>query len=297
MKPAFTVACISLKSVWQAVFLRSALTALLLAPLVTLHASNPSLPVFILVGQSNMTGADSESSDTIPGSEIGDERVLFWNRAAWSGVEWENDTAFHSLRVQKTGGYCADIIGPEFAFAREMQAKGGLTRLAIVKVSFPGSDLAVDWRKEPSMGKRAYAALQEEITQAMEALAARQEKPEVKAFLIHQGISDAVTEAKAAAYEANLKQFIANLRTEFAKPETPIVLARENTSPHMKPELMEQVRASIVRVGENTPRTAWINVDDLDRVKGHHFTAAAQMQIGKRYATALIDLLSAKHSR
>jgi hypothetical protein len=33
MKPTLTVACISLKSVWQAVLLRPALTALLLAPL------------------------------------------------------------------------------------------------------------------------------------------------------------------------------------------------------------------------------------------------------------------------
>jgi hypothetical protein len=268
------------------------LTALLLAPLAALKAADTSLPVFILVGQSNMTGADSESSATIPGSESGDKNVLFWNRAAWNGVEWENDVEFHPLRVQKTGGYCADIIGPEFAFAREMQGKGGFQRLAIVKVSFPGSDLAVDWRREPAMGKRAYAALQEEMSQALQALAARDERPEVKAILIHQGISDAATESKAEAYEANLRQFLARLRADFAKPETPIVLARENASPLMKPELMEQVRATIVRVAESTPRTAWINVDDLDRVKGHHFTAAAQMEIGKRYATALIGLLA-----
>ena len=267
-----------------------ALVALLMAPLAALKAADTSLPVFILVGQSNMTGADSESSATIPGSESGDKLVLFWNRAAWNGVEWENDSEFHPLHVQKTGGYCADIIGPEFAFARAMQRKGGLAHLAIVKVSFPGSDLAVDWRKEPAMGQRAHAALQEEMTQAMQALTVRQETPEVKAILIHQGISDAATEAKAAAYETNLRRFIAQLRADFAKPETPIVLARENVSPLMKPELMEQVRATIVRVAESTPRSAWINVDGLQRVKGHHFTAAAQMEIGRRYATALIGL-------
>jgi len=38
MKHTLTVACISLKSAWQAVFLRSALTALLLAPLLALQA-------------------------------------------------------------------------------------------------------------------------------------------------------------------------------------------------------------------------------------------------------------------
>jgi hypothetical protein len=94
--------------------------ALLLSPLAALSAADTSLPVFLLVGQSNMTGADSEASATTPGSASGDTNVLFWNRAGWNGVEWENDTEFHSLRVQKTAGYCADIIGPEFAFAREM---------------------------------------------------------------------------------------------------------------------------------------------------------------------------------
>jgi len=45
MKPSLTVACISLKSPWQAVSLRSALTALLLAPLAALHAAETLLPL------------------------------------------------------------------------------------------------------------------------------------------------------------------------------------------------------------------------------------------------------------
>jgi hypothetical protein len=39
MKHTITIACTILKSIWQAVFLRSALTALLLAPLAALHAA------------------------------------------------------------------------------------------------------------------------------------------------------------------------------------------------------------------------------------------------------------------
>jgi hypothetical protein len=40
MKPTLTVACFHLKSAWQAVFLRSALIALLIAPLASLHAAD-----------------------------------------------------------------------------------------------------------------------------------------------------------------------------------------------------------------------------------------------------------------
>ncbi len=44
MKPTLIVACISWKSAWQALLLRSALTALLLAPLGVLHAADTSTP-------------------------------------------------------------------------------------------------------------------------------------------------------------------------------------------------------------------------------------------------------------
>jgi hypothetical protein len=44
MKHTLTVACFFLKSAWQAVFLRSALTALLIAPLAALHAAD-SAPI------------------------------------------------------------------------------------------------------------------------------------------------------------------------------------------------------------------------------------------------------------
>ena len=48
MKTTFAVDCIFLNSVWQAVFLRSSLTALLLAPLGALHAGRtlPGVPRF-----------------------------------------------------------------------------------------------------------------------------------------------------------------------------------------------------------------------------------------------------------
>ncbi len=44
MKPTLTVACFFLKSAWQAVSLRSVLTALLLAPLAELQASHFKTP-------------------------------------------------------------------------------------------------------------------------------------------------------------------------------------------------------------------------------------------------------------
>ncbi len=262
-------------------------------PVVQTFAADAPLPVFILVGQSNMTGADSAVSPTIPGSKAGDASVLFWNRSAYQGNEWENDFAFHPLRVQNSSPYGGDIIGPEFGFARQMQATAGMKRMAIVKVSFPSTSLAGEWKKAPAASGFAYAALQEEMAQAMKALRDAGQTPRVMAILVHQGISDALhDEAMAMAYGDNLRVFINNVRSEFAERETPVVLARENMSPLPKPEQMQTIRQSTVRVAESTPKMAWIDVDGLERVKGHHFTAAAQMEIGRRYAAACIALLA-----
>jgi hypothetical protein len=215
--------------------------------------SSEPLPLFILVGQSNMTGADSDTDASTPGQVGGDANVLFWNRSAYQGIQWENDDQFRPLRIQNSAPYGGLIIGPEFGFVRQMQASGKMARLAIVKVSFPSTSMAAEWQ----IGGFAYKALREEMEQALTALKQAGEQPVVCGFLVHQGISDALHGgAMAMNYRERLSDFIARIRSDFATPTTPVVLARENLSPIAKPVLMEIVRASIVAVAEATPATA-----------------------------------------
>ena len=54
-------------------------------------AKDRSIPTFLLLGQSNMTGADSVSSPEFPGNDESDASVLFWNRSGWQGKTWEDD--------------------------------------------------------------------------------------------------------------------------------------------------------------------------------------------------------------
>ena len=99
----------------------------------------------------------------------------------------------------------------------------------------------------------------------------------------------------ARNYRERLRDFIQRLRSDFAAPETPVVLARENLSPLVKAVFMEIVRDSIVAVASSTTAAAWIDVDDLQRVKGHHFTALSQMEIGRRYAIQMNNLINSPH--
>ena len=250
------------------------------------------LPLFVLVGQSNMTGADSAIDPGTPGQNSGDAEILFWNRSAYQGIQWENDAQFGPLRVQNSAPYGGQIIGPEFGFARQMQASGKMAHMAVVKVSFPSTSMAADWQS----GGFAYRALREEMEQAVGALKQAGERPVVYGFLVHQGISDAFhDESMARNYRERLRDFIQRLRSDFAAPETPVVLARENLSPLVKAVFMEIVRDSIVAVASSTTAAAWIDVDDLQRVKGHHFTALSQMEIGRRYAIEMNNLMNSPH--
>lgn len=252
------------------------------------------IPTFLFVGQSNMTGADSVATPELT-KLCGEEwNARFWNRSAWQGKEWENDSEFHGLRVQKTAGYCADVIGPEVGFIQALRSRGEKREVVLLKVSFPGSDLAADWKKGSEQGIKAYAALQEEFEQASKELAKQNLKPNVVGIFVHQGISDAhdgngfTAAQKSAAYPENLTKFIADIRHDFASPNTPVVLARENISPF---EFVDRksllfVRETVVDSSNKISSVAWIDVDDLERVQGHHFTAAAQMTIGKRFEEA-----------
>ena len=88
MKHNLTIACINLRSAWQAVFLRSALTALLLAPLAALDAADSPKPapkpnvVFIL--------ADDQRFDTI--AALGNPIIKTPNldRLVRNGVSFRN---------------------------------------------------------------------------------------------------------------------------------------------------------------------------------------------------------------
>lgn len=266
--------------------------ALALNGIATEPKPTEPLPVYLLLGQSNMTGADSAVADTVPGTQPEDSKVLFWNRAAYQGKVWENDDAFGPLRVQSSAPYGGQIIGPEFGFVRELRSLGEGRRMAIIKISFPSTSMASEWAEQGF----AYRALQAEMTQAIAASQAAGEQPVVRGILVHQGISDALHgEAKAQAYGQRLREFIARVRKAFAQPDTPVVLTRANLSPLAPRAHMEIVRAAIVATAEHAPHAAWINVDDLERVRGHHFTGAAQMEIGRRYAAALLRLSRPAH--
>lgn len=186
------------------------------------------------------------------------------------------------------------VHGPEVGFARALAA-AGWKDVALIKVH---ANFGRDVESWP-WGKGG--ALHDVWTQFVDAriaeLKADGSQVQVSGFLWHQGIDDAIHGKLAAHYERNLTDLIGVLRTRYATPQTPFVLARSVNSRMVQrtpdPEgksPMSVVRRAQVTVGETVPFATWVDVDDLPNVNTHHFSADSQLIIGQRYGAAFLKL-------
>lgn len=276
---------------------------LLLAAASCLSAQGASeqreLVVFLFAGQSNMAGADSVVSDP-PGFQQteADKGTLFTTaplpeaEKAREYYPWGDIRGHHGSPPGKL------VHGPEVGFARELY-RAGWRNVAIIKVFGNFSRDAARWPWGPD------GALYERWTRFADArladLQTQGYRYRVTGFVWHQGIDDAIHGRLAASYEQNLRGLVTALRRRYGDEGTPFVLARSVRSPiavattdsgHDGP--MDVVRRAQVSVGTAAPHAGWIDVDDLRKVNGHHFTAEAQLAIGKRIAGRFLGLVKAR---
>jgi hypothetical protein len=244
--------------------------------------------VFLLAGQSNMAGADSYIEDP-PGfvPTEADRRTLFTCAPLPGGTKSRNYAPWGEIR----GHHCkGDKLshGPEVGFVRRLHEKGW-RNLAVIKVwaNFGRDVRTWPWADGGDLYKPWCAFVDERIQE----LKQHGYECRVVGFVWHQGIDDAIHPALSASYENNLAALIGVLRKRYADDKTPFVLARSVNSPIARRatgdgerDPMAVVRRAQVAVAKSVPRCGWINVDDLPNVVEHHFSAASQVVIGRRFA-------------
>ncbi len=118
-------------------------------------------------------------------------------------------------------------------------------------------------------------------------------------FCWMQGEKDAKT-GLAAAYEASLKQLIANLRRDLEQPNLNFVIGRlSDHSPAAKSQAgWDQVREIHVKIANEDERGAWVDTDDLnDKEKNGvkrddlHYTKEGYALFGRRLARQAVKLI------
>ena len=262
---------------------------LFLALAITAPATDTQKPlkVFILIGTSNMMGFGANIGQLPADLKQPQKDVLVYQENAWVPLklgEWKQ-------------------AGPEHSFAQAMTKYLG-EPVGIIKVVKPfnkgekkpsNETLAILW--SPDDPQSRYAQLVQLVKEIQ-----KQRPIVVTGICWDQSGRDTVKEETAKAYSKNMTHLIESMRRDFGDPALPFVCALDNTHPG-KPDgfpYMDMVREA--QISMKVPAFRTFDQNDLPRVMdtakedyekhNDHFTTAGEVESGKRYAAAMMELLN-----
>lgn len=196
---------------------------------------------------------------------------------------------------------------PEESFLPAVQKALPGDELIVVHVAINGQQIRMwlkDWKPPEGMaaanGKevrldgngRLYASLMQQVNEALTG----KPKPDSVTFMWLQGEADARA-GYGAVYEASLRTVHANLVKDLGRSDVDWVIARiSDYGNDLKDELPDWnlIREIQVRIAESTPRSSWIDNDDLNgKRNGLHYPPDGYKQLGLRFADAAIALIKA----
>jgi hypothetical protein len=181
--------------------------------------------------------------------------------------------------------------GPEAQFAWRWRAAHGCAPLYVVKHARGDTGLAADpsqadW--SPASSGELFEAASAEVAAAKASLASNSVPVRVAAVLWMQGEKDASDSAKAAAYETNLRAFIAQVRTGWGDARTIFQIGQIDRLGAGYPGWPE-VREAQTRIADADDQVSLTDTDGFPRqpTDGLHLTAEAQVLLGDGFFEAL----------
>jgi hypothetical protein len=267
---------------------------LVTALLLFLHShAEAKAKVFILSGQSNMSGGGHVVEEGLKFDPAVGDKVQIWDACGeWGkrGIpgKW---TSLNQLQAIKKEARM-DMIGPEFGFAKAMSQLYPADEIHLIKVARGGT--AIDWWLPDAKGKEnGHTTLLTNLKNALEKINGEYE---IVGMLWMQGESDTKMQADAEAYQKKLERFVALMREATGKPELPFVIGRISSrileSKKFKMPFAKIVQSGQEAVAKNDKHAHVIVTDDLSlRSDLVHFDQAGQMGLGERFGDAMIKAL------
>jgi hypothetical protein len=239
----------------------------------------PPVDLYLLMGQSNMVGRDTAGL----GEQTPDLRILSWTTIGSS--PWR--AAREPLNADGSG------MGPGIPFAAALLAASGVsadTVIGLVQTAVGGTPLR-RWVKGGDLYEKA-------VFQARAALRAAQAvnpAARLRGVLWHQGESDCENKNDADTYEARLVKMFTDLRADLADltgaTAMPLPVVIGQLGDFVSFAHTETVRAALRNMPARLPAVAFVDAAGLpDKGDRLHFTAAAQQELGRRYAAAMRKL-------
>lgn len=195
---------------------------------------------------------------------------------AWQTVQPGYSVPTRSRRIDLP----SKTFGPEVSFAYTMNKTFGDRRpIAIIKVSRGGTNLRSDWSPEGYM----YKAMVVAVNDAMQALKKNGDTGTIRGMLWHQGESDS---RRLTDYQSELETLIANTRKLVGEPNLPILIGELAPT---KPEAFRSLQKTIADENEHVALVASTSLTTKDKT---HFDTLSQVELGKRFAKAMADMLA-----
>ncbi len=264
--------------------------------------------LILVAGQSNAVGFDAYASQLPADSH--DKEVLFWWRVGDPPPDSHDSTSsrqWTSLQPQPRGfplpktnvvprqyGNFAKPeggFGPEIGLARELRAMEGKP-LAIIKVAFSGTAMRTDWNPaDAGDGGACYRALISEAKSAIADARARGTKLNLRALVWVQGESDS-NPTDAPNYEQALTAMLAALRRDLAAPALIALLGVNTHFGNDKNPHVAKIVAAQRAIAAKDTRCVYVDTEGAETLKPNqtHFTAAGTLEVGRRFADALLAM-------
>ncbi|MCC7360279.1 MAG: hypothetical protein IT317_12420 [Anaerolineales bacterium] len=246
-------------------------------------ATPPPLPLLVFAGQSNMTGWITDVDDLSAEQQQTQAGVLFFGPNE-KGSTW---AALTPPTVYTNGLTLANPafhkgFGPEVSTGLQLLNFPGYGLVAEVKYAEPGTDLNFWWKP----GNATYNRMLTRVSAAKGALqgAYPDRTVYIAGFFWMQGESDAISTTLASQYQANLTNFIGQVRDDFGDASLPFVLGQILDGHHEA----GVVRAAQAQVAASVPNVRLVTTDDLphETQEGIHFTSAGIYGLGERFGAA-----------
>jgi hypothetical protein len=261
------------------------LTIIFIALIVSvfLVQAKTDIPVFLLSGQSNMSGYGSVNNLTSDQKKSIDNVKIYLD-LVWEGVD-SKERKWLTLGIGF--GSTKDSIGPELYFGRTLSEAFPGQKIAIIKCSSGSSYLgkAADWLPPSSNngnGGNLYKKMMETTTKAAlsqfnSAFDTAQYTPRWAGFVWLQGEFDAMDQSLSNVYEENLTNLIKDIRAVLNVPELPVIIPMIDTRGQWT--FHSTIRNANIAVVQKLK-----NVDTLDTKgfssDGTHYKGDGQVKIG-----------------
>jgi hypothetical protein len=253
--------------------------------------------VFLLAGQSNMDGRGSKQDlkGELAKWAKPQPQVLINFRAGGLRRSLTLSNGFKPLEPgysgtpgTKPGGLPSNTFGPEVSFGATLAEGLPGKKVALIKCAEGGTSLSKDWA--PGEKGKLYDQFIGFVGHALKELQDKGDTYTLRGMAWHQGESDA--SLPPGKYKELLTGLINRVRADLKVKDLPFVVGEVYDNGHRN-----AVREAEKAVSTTMPNTAFASAQGLKTFdKGTHFDAASQIELGKRFAQAMLSLLApARH--